>query len=301
MNSKIISIIGIGFVGDAMMKSYEIKGYKSGKNMFIYDKYKNGGMGNFDDTLKSDIMFLALPTMYDENQKTYNMSAVEDTCELLVKNNYKGAVVIKCTMLPESTNNLCDKYKLNFIHNPEFLTARTAFEDFHNQSHIVLGKGSTCSQEVFDKVVDFYNILYPNTEMSLCDAGESESMKIFVNCFYSVKVQMMTEFYLFCKDTDISYDNVKNMMLKNGWISPMHTQVPGPDKKLSYGGLCFPKDTNALNQMMINKNCPNKVLAATIEERNIMRNDNLNIIKDSDISQEPSDRVTQYYTDDLII
>jgi UDP-glucose 6-dehydrogenase len=62
-------------------------------------------------------------------------------------------------------------------------------------------------------------------------------------------------------------------MLKNNWINPMHTTVPGPDGKMSYGGLCFPKDTNALNHYMRRNGIPNKVLNATIEERNEMRED----------------------------
>ena len=35
-------------------------------------------------------------------------------------------------------------------------------------------------------------------------------------------------------------------MLKNGWINHMHTEVPGQDGKLGFGGACFPKDTAAL-------------------------------------------------------
>ena len=66
------------------------------------------------------------------------------------------------------------------------------------------------------------------------------------------------------------------MMLKNNWINPMHTNVPGPDGKLSYGGLCFPKDTNALNMYMKKLNSPNKLLESTIVERNEMRNDHDN-------------------------
>ena len=62
-------------------------------------------------------------------------------------------------------------------------------------------------------------------------------------------------------------------MLKNGWINKLHTQVPGVDGKLSYGGACFPKDTNALNEYMIKHDSPNAVLDATIKERNKMRND----------------------------
>jgi UDP-glucose 6-dehydrogenase len=67
-------------------------------------------------------------------------------------------------------------------------------------------------------------------------------------------------------------------MLKNKWINPMHTQVPGTDGKLSYGGLCFPKDTNALFSYMKKNNIPSKVLGATIKERNEIRSDNQNIM-----------------------
>ena len=63
-------------------------------------------------------------------------------------------------------------------------------------------------------------------------------------------------------------------MLKNGWINPMHTTIPGPDGTISYGGLCFPKDTNALMYFMEKFDVPHNVLEATINERNIMRKEN---------------------------
>jgi UDP-glucose 6-dehydrogenase len=62
-------------------------------------------------------------------------------------------------------------------------------------------------------------------------------------------------------------------MLKNQWINPMHTNVPGPDGNISYGGLCFPKDTKALNSYMKKYNSDNKVLQSSIDERDSMRDD----------------------------
>ena len=47
-----------------------------------------------------------------------------------------------------------------------------------------------------------------------------------------------------------NYNNVKKLMLSNGWINPMHTQVPGQDGQLSFGGKCFPKDIKALNELL---------------------------------------------------
>ena len=60
-------------------------------------------------------------------------------------------------------------------------------------------------------------------------------------------------------------------MLNNNWINPMHTKVPGTDGKLSYGGACFPKDTNALLSFMKKNNSNHKVLESCIFERNFLR------------------------------
>ncbi len=97
-------------------------------------------------------------------------------------------------------------------------------------------------------------------------------MKIYLNCFYSVKIQFFNELYLLCQKTGTNYENVLDLMLKNNWINPMHTKVPGTDGLLSYGGNCFPKDNNALLQFMKSMDSPCQVLEATINERNIMRN-----------------------------
>ena len=166
---------------------------------------------------------------------------------------------------------------MKFVHNPEFLTAATAFEDFHNQTHIVLGKSENIKNSDVDILKQFYEKNYPDAEISICSCTESESMKSFVNCFYAVKIQFFNELYLLCNKMGCNYDNVKDLMLKNKWINPMHTDVPGPDGKLSYGGYCFPKDTNALAEHMKREGVTCKVLEATIQERNEMRDDNVNI------------------------
>jgi UDP-glucose 6-dehydrogenase len=57
-----------------------------------------------------------------------------------------------------------------------------------------------------------------------------------------------TEIKLLCDRLNIYYDNIKKLILKNGWINPMHTNIPGSDGKLSFGGMCFPKDIRAFNE-----------------------------------------------------
>jgi nucleotide sugar dehydrogenase len=273
-----ISVIGLGFVGGSMLKSFEIKNNDNKYVIYGYDKYKNGGVGKLEECLDSEIIFLALPTEYNHSLSEYDKRPMFSVLDELEKYNYCNSIVIKSTVEPTTTEKLQEKYKnMNFIHNPEFLTARTAFEDFHNQTHIVLGKSSKCDDKYMDVLYIFYHELYPNAEISKCASVESESMKIFCNSFYSVKIQFFNELYLLTRKIGGNYEKIVELMIKNNWINPMHTNVPGPDGKLSYGGLCFPKDTNALLQCMIKNNSEHKVLESCIEERNKMRDDYDNI------------------------
>jgi len=262
----IIGICGLGFVGNAIYTT--LKNYND-IDLVIFDLYKNTGSQN--DLLKSNILFLCLPTPYDEVNKEFSKIELEKNLDYLNQNNYSGFVLIKSTVEPNTTNLLSDKYKnLLLIHNPEFLTARTAIDDFKNQKHIILGISKNCSHDNISIIVNFYK-KYFTDNITICTSDVSECVKIFSNSFYSVKIQFFTELFLLCNNININYDIVKDIMLKNNWINPMHTTIPGPDNQISYGGLCFPKDTNALNSFMIKKNTPNEVLDATIQERNKMR------------------------------
>ena len=269
-----ISVIGLGFVGSAMFESFKQKGVTQ---LNGYDKFKK--IGSPESCLDSDLIFLALPTPYQESKSEYDKSAIVETLTFLAANNFNGLVILKSTVEPETTLNLSKEFpSLSIMHNPEFLTERTALEDFNNQSHVVLGLGVNCKSEHLQKAVVFYSTFYPDAKISVCNSNESESMKIFANSFYSVKVQFFNEIYLLCKEMGCNYETVKSLMLENNWINPKHTQVPGPDGLLSYGGSCFPKDTNALLKYMKKYGTPSKVLEATALERNEMRPDKTNII-----------------------
>lgn len=277
-----VSIIGLGFVGCAMYKSFQLKNDELNEpyEIYGYDKYKNGGIGSLESCLNSEIIFLALPTEYNESTKEYDKTPIYSVLDELESNKYNKCIIVKSTVEPTTTDLLQEKYPdMNFIHNPEFLTARTAFEDCHNQTHIVLGKTNQCDPDLYKSTIIFYKKIYQEAEISKCSSIESESMKIFCNSFYAIKVQFFNELYLLSQKLNADYDIIIQLMLKNNWINPMHTNVPGPDGKLSYGGLCFPKDTNALLQIMKKHYSEHKILESCIEERNEMREDHDNIQK----------------------
>ena len=275
-----VGIIGVGFVGSAIKESLEKHLFILNKTLFIYDKYKNDNnyVKNIEEILDTEILFICLPTPYDEKKEEYDINSIEVTLDILSNLNYRGICLIKSTILPNTTKNFADKYQnLKLIHNPEFLSAKTAFEDFHAQSHIVLGVTNSITEEDINIIKSFYKTFYTDN-ISIIKSTESEIMKLSANCFYAMKIQYFTEIFLLCNKVDCSYNIVKETLLKNNWINPMHTNIPGSDGQISYGGLCFPKDTNALNKYMEREKIPNELLNSTINERNKLRDDKLNII-----------------------
>ena len=259
-----IAQIGQGFVGSALKQSFK----KRGTETVVYDKFLK--VGNISDTLEADFIFLCLPTPYVED-RGFDLGAIEESLEYLKTHSYEGLCVIKSTIEPGSCRQLAEKFSLNVAHNPEFLTERTAFQDFDSQSHIVLGRVQ--HSELFERLVLFYKELYPEAAVSICEVEESESMKLFANAFYAQKIMIFNEFYSLCEKMNMDFEKIKRLMLKNKWIAPHHITVPGPDGKMAYGGHCFPKDTEALSQLMKSKKSPSRVLAAAIEERNAIRKD----------------------------
>lgn len=263
-----LGIIGVGIVGSAVLKYFEDK-----LNICCYDIHKEqyNNPNHLEEILKSEIIFLCLPTEYKKEILGYDYSIIEKYLEWANKHEYPGILILKSTVEPTKCQTWNDEYpKLNIVHNPEFLTSRSHIQDFENQTHIVLGY-TLQSKDKVDQVKVLFEKYFPTSVYSIHHSTETEMMKIWCNSFYSIKIQIFNEIYFHAKTLDCNYDNVLNMMLKNNWINPMHTIVPGTDGQFGYGGACFPKDTNALLQHLKKNGVKHGILEKAIEERNSLR------------------------------
>lgn len=266
MDNLTIGIIGIGVLGTALKNTFE----KFKLNILCYDKYKYKDNDiTLIEILICDIIFLCLPTLFDSNKNEYNKDSIYEIIDFLSEYNYDGFIILKSTVEPGTTKELQNKYThIKLIHNPEFLSAKTATIDYINQKHIVLGKSKDIDINI---IISFFKYYFPLAELSITKSDESEMMKIVCNSFYATKIQYFSEIKLLCDDYNIDYNNVKNLIIKNGWINPMHTNIPGHDGKLSFGGYCFPKDIKALNEVLKKRKINNKVIQAVIDENIEMR------------------------------
>ena len=63
-----------------------------------------------EDVLETDLLFLCLPTLFDEKINGYDKSAINEMCYFLNTNKYKDIVILKSTVEPETTSKLSEKY-----------------------------------------------------------------------------------------------------------------------------------------------------------------------------------------------
>ena len=269
-----IGICGVGFVGEAILTTFMKFMHIDNTiiaNVQPYDKYKN--LGALEDLLGCNIIFLCLPTPFNEFTDEFDTSAIDETMVFLARYGYPGLIVIKSTVGVGYTSRKNAEFPaLRIIVNPEFLSSRTAVADFENQRNIIIGYDTTKQIDII-LLLKVYDRFFPNAKVNICKNFEAESCKLFCNAFYAVKVQLFTEMWDFCQKSGIDFITVRGMMLDNGWINPMHTNVPGPDGLISYGGACFPKDTKALLGQMMQIGSLHKVLAAAIAEQHEIRGD----------------------------
>ena len=238
-----IGVVGNGFVGNAVAKGF------SGKvnEIRVYDIDESKSTHGYLETMTSDYVFICLPTpMVDVEGGKCNLSIIEEFFKEL-PTTIDGIIIIKSTVPVGTTERLSKKYPyLKIIHNPEFLTANNAEEDFINSDrHVIGGK-----KGIREWVVGMYNFCFPDVPILSMSSNESELVKYFANCFLATKVMVFNEMKFLCNNLDMDFDTIMSGVVMDNRIGNSHTQVPGPDGEYGFGGTCFPKDINSLIHTM---------------------------------------------------
>ncbi len=234
-----IAIIGHGFVGKAV--DYGFTNPKVEKKIFdpIY--------GTTSEDIKNlknwgpNLTFVCVPTpMRDDGD--IDSSILDEVMENLKDIN--TLIVIKSTITPR----LIDKYRqTNIIYNPEFLTEKSACEQFVNpEFHIFGGTEQACKE--LDKLYENFSLCTPCPTYYL-NKAEASFVKYAINSFLATKVTFFNQLYDACnKYGQVNFNKVIKAVGADNRVSISHTKVPGFDGKQGYGGACFPKDTFAFSQ-----------------------------------------------------
>jgi len=231
-----IGIIGNGFVGNAIYQNF-----KDRVETKVFDVRPEKSLNTKEEVVNTNIIFVCLPTpMLADGQ--CNLSFIEDFFKT-VEPKGDPLFVIKSTV-PIGTTERMSRLRgdLRIVHNPEFLTAVNAVEDFRNSDRNIIGGYQKWCLELRD----FYINHFPYTPIQIVNSKESETIKYFCNSYLAAKVAFFNNLYEMCNTLGMNFDSVKDGVISDTRIGSSHTKVPGPDGLMGFGGYCFPKDINAL-------------------------------------------------------
>jgi UDPglucose 6-dehydrogenase len=232
-----IGIVGNGFVGNAVYQNLRDK-----VSCKVFDVDKNKSLNTLEEVLRQKFIFVCLPTPMRSTGEcdTFILEKFFSNLPSFIE----GTFVIKSTVPIGTTKKFAQKY--NVIHNPEFLTARNAVEDFRNsERNVVGGNRNLCNQ-----FIEFFSEIFPTIPSVITTSDESEAIKYFANSFLACKVAYFNKMYDLCQSVGMNYETVCSGVTSDSRIGTSHTQVPGIDNDRGFGGTCFPKDLNSLiNQM----------------------------------------------------
>lgn len=227
-----IAIIGHGFVGKAVDYGFPSQNC---------DKYIVDPKCGMDITAlpqNMDYIFVCVPTPMGDDG-SIDSSIIESVVSYLLTNN-NGAIIIKSTVTPEILKRFANS---RVVYNPEFLTEKSANEDFVNPFMHIFGGHPLYTQRV-EELYKYYSICKPCPTYHMSTI-EASFVKYGINSFLATKVLWFNQFYDIIQKENANYGKIIGAITTDSRVGRSHTTVPGFDGKRGYGGSCFPKDTLA--------------------------------------------------------
>lgn len=239
-----IGIVGCGFIGGALKRWVEEH------NPVIKVVVSDPPKGFNDSMDQADVVFVSIHIPTEANG-TQDLTLLKQ----IIKGLPDKPIFVRTTVLPGTTAALSRKFNKHVYFMPEFLTERTAYENFCHQPM------------VFTAEFELLKRIFKGKKYTAMTSLEAEVTKYAHNVFGAVKVTYFNCVADYCRRLRIDYQHVLQGCLLSGYINDVHTAVPGPDGKLGYGGKCFPKDVNSFS--MLTKDTPLGTFLAPIHNLNV--------------------------------
>ena len=241
-----IGIVGFGYVGQAIGRSYQSKA-----ELVIRDP-KLADSASLDQLTLCDAIFICVPSPSTEDGHC-DSSILENTLKelLFVNINKQIPIISKVTAPPSVYARLQEEYP-NLVYCPEFLTASNNVSDYANANYFVLGGN-------YDWCVKARTVIHLGVELvhdkfTIVDIKTASLYKYMMNSYLATKVTFMNDFKLLADAEGVVWNDLKYLSTADSRIGKTHMDVPGPDGQYGWGGGCFPKDIAAIIMEAIDKN-----------------------------------------------
>jgi UDPglucose 6-dehydrogenase len=281
----------MGIVGNAYANAFKSKNMKvTGieKSIDLIDKYKSDfEMYHIDDDLSQikdvDFIMISVNTPLNKETNELDMSylfSTIDNVESIVKNNPNVLIILRSTVIPFTTKKYKEiletklKHKVQVLFIPEFLRAKTAFDDALNPWKVIIGIND---EDINLKpLIELYSNFIEENRVAIMSIEEAELLKIFHNSFNACKISYFNQCFLLCEkinnihNSNIDMQKISNNLVKTceGLINTKYgTKVNQP-----YGGFCLIKDGQELAKLEEQYNLESNLFKSVVDTNNIMIN-----------------------------
>ena len=242
--SKFI-ISGFGYVGQATNKTLLHAGIKT-ENIAVNDPFKNLVV-DAKTWKESAWHLICVPTpstnVTGVNGAPYDSSIVEEAMDLASDNGFKGFTVIRSTLAPQTIQKYFNDDQALVVW-PELLRKASWEEDAINPVFSIAGgEFANLLNEKFNKKFKIKHVMETPVEACI--------VKLAINSLLAARTIQAYNLKLYVSVLGYDYDKVADMLSKEPRLGYSHWMQPGPDGEYGYGGSCFPKDTAAMAQAMI--------------------------------------------------
>jgi UDPglucose 6-dehydrogenase len=266
-----LAIIGSGVVGQATGKGFSKLGHSVvfvDINQNVISKLSSQGYKvchiNEIQNIHYDAAIICLPT--PSKKGTIDLSYFKYTLphlgsKISLSDEYH-LFVIRSTILPgttesslipilEQTSGKKSGIDFGICYNPEFLREAYSNEDFLHPNSIIIGSSDIRAK---DSLLKLYDEIINNNQVQITttDLKTSEMIKYASNLFSATKISFTNEIWNICQKLNINCDDVMEAAANSsrGMLDPQYGIKGG----YSFGGSCFPKDTECF-LTFANKDC----------------------------------------------
>jgi nucleotide sugar dehydrogenase len=263
MKKTQIAVIGLGFVGGAVFETLKDLGDKI--DLVGIDPAK-GFNTKFRDIKDFDGVFVCVPSPSKEDGAC-DTSILESVLNDLYRAEFEGVVISKVTATPDAYQKFQEKYS-NLVHAPEFLTAANALEDYKQGKFAIVGGNEKYRIKAEELIrLSQRQLIY----VAHCSIVEASLTKYGINSFLATKVIFMNELAALTAKSGGNWPTVAGLLKLDNRLASSHMQVPGPDGAFGFGGMCFPKDTDALLRYAESVQQELSVLSSAVEKNKNIR------------------------------
>jgi len=223
-------VIGKGFVGNATMKSLNLKYY--------FDLKENNI--SLEEAAKKQFIIFCTPTPTNTKDAQEGVDIIDGYIQQLKEYGGRNIFIIRSTVLPGTCKHLAEKYDVMVASNPEFLSEDTWEYDSTHPSQIVIGADDVPTRIAVTNLWKSYKI----KNFIVTDTVTAEMIKYSFNLFMITKIIWANQIYDICQINGAKYNTIKEMLYAHWWgthhhLKPIHKGGRGG------GGKCFPKDVKA--------------------------------------------------------